>query len=128
MAIIAADTIPRVAKSTKKSTYRVIFHQQGQVVELYARHVGQGGIFGFIEVEDLVFGAKSQMVVDPGEESLRHEFGGAKRIFVPLHAVVRIDEVEREGSSRIRAADVESSVVRAFPMPIVPPGGPRSKS
>jgi hypothetical protein len=116
-----------VAKSTKKSTYRVIFHQQGQVVELYAHHVGQGGIFGFIEVEDLVFGAKSQMVVDPGEESLRREFGGAKRVFVPLHAVVRIDEVDHEGPSRIRSTDVESAVVRAFPMPI-PPGGPRAKS
>jgi hypothetical protein len=41
--------------------------------------------------------------------------------------VVRIDEVELEGSSRIRASDVET-VVRAFPMPVVPPGGPRSKS
>ena len=117
-----------MAKTTKKATYRVIFHQQGQVVELYAHHVGQGEIFGFIEIEDLVFGAKSQVVVDPGEESLRHEFGGAKRIFVPLHAVVRIDEVEREGASRIRAADTDGSVVRAFPMPMLPPSGPRSKS
>jgi hypothetical protein len=117
-----------VAKSTKKTTYRVIFHQQGQVVELYAHHVGQGGMFGFVEVEDLIFGARSQVVVDPGEESLRNEFGGAKRVFVPLHAVVRIDEVEREGASRIRAAESESGVVRAFPMPLPPSGGPRSKS
>ena len=117
-----------MAKPPKKTTYRVIFHQQGQVVELYAHHVGQGSMFGFVEVEDLIFGTKSQVVVDPGEESLRREFGGAKRVFVPLHAVVRIDEVECEGSSRIRSSDVESAVVRAFPMPIPPPGGPRSKS
>ncbi len=120
--------MPRVAKSAKKTTYRVIFHQQGQVVELYAHHVGQGEMFGFVEVEDLVFGARSQVVVDPGEESLRNEFGGAKRLYIPLHSVVRIDEVEREGASRIRSSDVDSAVVRAFPMPVLPPGGPRSKS
>jgi len=116
-----------VPKAAKKPTYRVIFQQQGQVVELYAHHVGQGAIFGFVEIEDVIFGAKSQVVVDPGEESLRNEFGGAKRIYVPLHSVVRIDEVEREGASRIRATGSDSSVVRAFPIPVLPPGGPRSK-
>lgn len=115
-------------KTAKKATYRVIFHQQGQVVELYAHHVGPSGIFGFVEVEGLVFGAKSQMVVDPGEESLRNEFGGARRVHVPLHAVVRIDEVDVEGPSRIRAADGRSPTVRAFPLPVLPAGGPRSKS
>jgi hypothetical protein len=122
-----SDTIRRVPKAAKKSTYRIIFQQQGQVVELYAHHVGQGALFGFVEVEDLIFGARSQVVVDPGEESLRNEFGGAKRVYVPLHSVVRIDEVEREGASRIRSSDLESAVVRAFPMPVLPPGGPRSK-
>jgi hypothetical protein len=116
-----------VPKAAKKPTYRVIFQQQGQVVELYAHHVGQGAIFGFVEIEDVIFGVKSQVVVDPGEESLRNEFGGAKRIYVPLHSVVRIDEVEHEGASRIRAAGPDSSVVRAFPIPVLPPGGPRSK-
>jgi hypothetical protein len=116
-----------VPKTARKSTYRIIFQQQGQVVELYAHRVGQGSLFGFVEVEDLVFGTKSQVVVDPGEESLRNEFGGAKRLYIPLHAVVRIDEVEREGPSRIRAAEGENTIVRAFPLPM-PPGGPRSKS
>lgn len=114
-------------RAVKKAIYKVIFHQQGQVVELYAHHVGQGDIFGFIEVADLVFGARSQVVVDPGEESLRNEFGAAKRLLIPLHAVVRIDEVEREGPSRMRAADSESAIVRAFPVPVLP-SGPRSKS
>lgn len=63
------------------------------------------------------------MVVDPSEESLRTEFEGVKRIYVPLHAVVRIDEVEREGVGRITAARVEpTGAVRPFPVPIVPPG------
>ncbi len=109
----------------KQSIYKVIFHNQGQVVELYARQVTQGGLFGFVEVEGLIFGSRSQVVVDPSEESLRTEFGAAKRLFVPLHAVVRIEEVEREGTPRMRAAATDSGVVRAFPVPVVrPPGEP----
>ena len=107
--------------------FKIVFHNQGQLVELYARHVSQGGLFGFVEVEDLIFGARSQVVVDPSEESLRTEFEGVKRIYVPLHAVVRIDEVEREGVGRMTATKGEpSGAVRPFPVPIVPPRGDSS--
>lgn len=109
----------------KQRVYRVIFHNQGQVVELFARQVSQGSLFGFVEVEDLIFGGRSQVVVDPSEESLRAEFGEAKRLFVPLHAVVRIEEVEREGTPRMRAAPEGAGVVRTFPVPLLkPPGEP----
>ncbi|QQR73069.1 MAG: DUF1820 family protein [Holophagales bacterium] len=108
----------------KQRIYKVLFTSNGQLVELYARQVTQGSLFGFIEVEDLIFGARSQVVVDPGEESLRHEFGEAKRLFLPLHAIVRIDEVEREGTSRMRAAPEGASTVRPFPIPVVKPGDP----
>ena len=109
----------------KQRVYRVIFHNQGQVVELFARQVSQGSLFGFVEVEDLIFGGRSQVVVDPSAESLRAEFGEAKRLFVPLHAVVRIEEVEREGTPRMRAAPEGAGVVRAFPVPLLkPPGDP----
>ena len=33
--------------------------------EVYARDVHQSGLFGFIEIEDLVFGEKTSLVVDP---------------------------------------------------------------
>jgi hypothetical protein len=106
-------------------TYKIIFYHQGQVVELYARQVSQGNLFGFIEIEDLVFGTRSQLVVDPAEESLKSEFGGAKRIYLPMQAIVRIDEVEIEGVARIRPAvkDPETpGSVRPFPVPVFPPG------
>jgi hypothetical protein len=108
----------------KQRVYKVLFTSNGQLVELFARQVTQGSLFGFIEVEDLIFGARSQVVVDPGEESLRHEFGEAKRLFLPLHAVVRIEEVEREGTSRMRAAPEGASTVRPFPIPAVKPADP----
>jgi hypothetical protein len=106
--------------------YKVVFQSQGQVVELYARHVGQGAIFGFVEVEEIVFGARSELVVDPSEEGLRAEYGDAKRLYLPLHAVLRIEEVEREGTARVRSAPDAAGIVTPFPVPVWSPGkGPR---
>lgn len=112
-----------MASTSKKRTllYRVVFQSQGQIVELYARQVGQGGLFGFVEIEDLVFGARSQVVVDPSEESLRNEFGDAKRLFLPLHAILRIEEVEKQGPARVRSAADGSGLVTPFPIPILTP-------
>lgn len=56
--------------------YKVSFLSQGQVYEVYARKVVQGGLLGFVEVEGLVFGQKTRVVVDPSEERLQREFEG----------------------------------------------------
>ena len=77
--------------------YRVIFHNQGKIYEIYARGISDVGVLGFVEIEDLSFGERTQMVVDPAEEKLKSEFAGVKRTYVPMHSVVRIDKVEKEG-------------------------------
>ena len=94
---------------------------QGQVYEIYARSVAHGDLFGFIEVEQLVFGERTTVVVDPSEERIKSEFAGVKRIFIPMHAVMRIDEVEKQGVSKI--SKVEGGNVTQFPMPVYTPGG-----
>ena len=43
--------------------FKVIFLNQGKVFEIYARKVGHGAMFGFIEVEELIFGERSSVVV-----------------------------------------------------------------
>jgi len=106
-------------------TYRVTFLNQGKVYEIYARHVAHGEMFGFVEVSDIVFGERSQVVVDPSEESLKHEFAGVGRTFIPLHAVVRIDEVQKEGTPRISELP-KGGTVAAFPTPIYTPGRDKS--
>jgi hypothetical protein len=98
-----------------------MFVNQGKVYEIYARKVGQGGMFGFIEVEELVFGERSGVVVDPGEERIKAEFTGVKRTHLPMHSVLRIDEVKAQGVSKI--SNWEGSNVAPFPMPVVPPTG-----
>ena len=39
---------------------------------------------------------KKQVVVDPTEEKLKSEFTGVKRSFIPMQAIIRIDEVEKK--------------------------------
>ena len=100
--------------------YKIIFMNQGQVYEIYARSVGQGGLFGFVEIEELVFGERTTVVVDPSEEKLKSEFQTVKRTYVPMHAIVRIDEVEKQGVSKI--SDYKGDNVSPFPMPVYTPG------
>ena len=102
-----------------RSLYKVVFLSQGKVYEIYARNVTQGTLFGFIEVERLVFGERSSVVIDPAEERIRTEFAGVRRTYLPLHSILRIDEVEKQGVSKISAA--EGSNVSQFPTPIYTP-------
>ena len=103
-------------KDEKQHIYRVLFQNHGQVYEVYARNIYQSELYGFVEIEDYTFSNKSQVVIDPSEERLRSEFEGVKRSFVPMHAVIRIDEVEKEGVAKITATD--GSKVTPFPMPV----------
>lgn len=101
---------------SKKPIYKIIFHNQGKVYEIYARNVQQGAMFSFIEVEKLIFGEKSTVVVDPSEENLKSEFGDVTRTYIPLHSVIRIDEVQKQGSSKIVDAGNKGKNIMPFPV------------
>ena len=103
-------------RDQNQSIYRVFFHNQGQVYELYAHNIYQSELYGFVEVEDYTFGTRSQLLIDPAEDRLRSEFEGVQRSFIPMHAIVRIDEVEKEGVAKI--TDGQSNTVTPFPMPV----------
>ncbi len=103
--------------------FRIMFVNQGKVYEVYARKVSHGELFGFIEVEELVFGERSSVVLDPGEERIKGEFSGVKRTYLPLHSILRIDEVKKSGVSKITALEGGATVTQ-FPMPMYSsPGG-----
>jgi len=98
------------------------------VYELYAREVTHGDIFGFVLVEDLVWGKKSEIIVDPTEQELKNEFAGVKRTYIPLHAVIRIDAVDKGGSPKVVSLPGGSAARQGLtPVPVYPPtSGPRS--
>lgn len=103
-----------------KHIFKVLFLNQGKVYEIYATSVTHGTLFGFVEVEHLIFGTHSAVVVDPSEERLKTEFQGVKRTYIPLHAIIRIDEVAKEGVAKI--SDGEGGNVTPFPYPAYTPG------
>ena len=112
----------------ERRLYRVSFFQQGEVYEVYAEQVSQGSLFGFVELEGLLFGERSEVLVDPSQEKLESEFKGVDRTYVPMHAVLRIDEVTKQGVSRITKPDGEAAKVAPFPGPIYTPTGRPEKS
>ncbi len=105
---------------SKKSLFKVIFMSQGQVYEIYARSVGYGEMFGFVDVEELVFGERTTLVVDPSEEKIKAEFENVKRTYLPMHTIIRIDEVDKQGISKI--SKLEKGNIAQFPMPVYTPG------
>ncbi len=116
-------------RMSSQRLYRVTFQNQGQIYEIYARNVSHGAMMGFVEIEKLVFGEKTTLLVDPSEEKLKTEFANVVRTYIPLHAVVRIDEVAKSGPARIKPASGESSNVMPFPLytPNAPSGGQHKK-
>ena len=105
--------------------FKIMFVNQGKVYEIYARKVSYGSLFGFVEVEDLIFGSRSSVVLDPGEERIKAEFGGVKRTFLPMQSILRIDEVARTGAGVSKISALEGSNVAQFPVPptFPPPAG-----
>ena len=100
----------------KKTVFKIIFYNQGKVYEIYARNVQQGAMFNFIEVERLIFGEKSSVVVDPSEENLKSEFSHVSRTYIPIHSVVRIDEVDKQGASKVTEMNGKAGNIMPFPM------------
>ena len=98
---------------SKDTLYRVAFFSRGEIYEIYVKELYQSDLYGFIEVEELVFGNRAQVVVDPSEEKLKAEFSGVSRSFIPMQAVLRIDEVEKVGTPKITTAT--GGTVTPFP-------------
>jgi hypothetical protein len=85
----------------QKKLHRIRFMNEGKIFELYARQVMQGALFGFVEISEIVWGKKSDVIIDPSEQELRNEFAGVTSVQVPIHAVVRIDDVEKGAGGKI---------------------------
>lgn len=103
---------------TARRLYKVMFSSHGKVFELYAKEVKSSDLWGFTAVSQLVF-AQNAMLVDPAEERLREEFAKTQTLHLPMHAIVRIEEVEERGIAAIRDGGSGEKIM-PFPLP-----GPR---
>ena len=101
--------------------YKVIFYNRNQVYEVFVRDIYQSEMYGFIDMEEMVFNERTQVVVDPSEEKLKGEFAGVKRSFIPMQNVIRIDEVEKEGKVKVSEVGASDKVAHLT----FPQNGPR---
>lgn len=86
---------------TEKHIFKVAFINHDQIYEVFVKNVYQGELYGFVIIEDFVFGEKSSIVVDPSEEKLRIEFEGVNRSFIPIQRIIRIDQVKKRTIAKI---------------------------
>src|SRR5210317_253760 len=101
----------------EKRLYKIIFLNNGKVYELFSEGVTSSGLWGFIEVSDLVFESGEGLVVDPTEEKMRQEFENARVLHLPIQSVLRVEEVDKRGKCLIR--DRESGE-KVTPFPVSP--------
>lgn len=95
--------------------YRIQFVNHNAIYEIYAKDISDGVLFGFIQVVNPIFGSHTQVVVDPAEERLKNEFDGVDTFYVPVHQVIRIDEVAHGGTPKVKDLGKDSNVT-PFPL------------
>ena len=100
-----------------KSVYKIIFIQLGEIYEVFANQIFQSDMYGFIEVENYIFNKDKQLVVDPSSEKLKNEFSDVQRSYIPMNAIIRIDEVKETGEAKIKE---NKGQVSPFPLNIQP--------
>lgn len=78
--------------------YRVIFTHLDQIYTLYSKGVSEETLVGFIEVDGILsIQRERDMVGDTKDiEMLYDKMDGVKRTYIPMHAIVRIDELTHQ--------------------------------
>lgn len=97
--------------------YKVVFFNNSKVYELYARDVFSSEIYGFIYVAELVFDQNKSIVIDPAEDKLREEFENVNVLHLPVQSVIRIEEVKKKKSCKIREIKPGDNVAQFPNMP-----------
>jgi hypothetical protein len=108
-----------MSKTDNEKLFRIAFLNHGKVYELFCSGVCTSGLLGFVEVSGLEFADQDSLVVDPTEEKMRDEFDGVEILHLPMHSVLRVEQVRKKGPAVIR--DRESGE-KVTPFPIQPGG------
>jgi hypothetical protein len=106
-----------MSKRENKKLFRIAFLNHGKVYELFCRGVCTSSLLGFLEVSGLEFADGDSLVVDPTEERMRDEFDGVEVLHLPMHSVLRVEQVKKRGAAVIR--DRESGE-KVTPFPAQP--------
>lgn len=50
----------------------------------------------FVSIKGLIFNKGSNLIIDPSEDELRHEFGEADHLMIPFQSVALIEELDED--------------------------------
>ena len=100
----------------QKKLYKVIFHNHGKIYELYAKKISSSDLYGFTYIAELNFSQNDGLLVDPTEEKLKEEFAGTTGLHLPMHSIVRIEEVLERGIAKVRDANTGEKIT---PFPVL---------
>ncbi len=98
--------------------YRIQFVSNGERYELYVKELSQSSLFGFIEIGGFVWDSHTSLVVDPSHEKLKSEYADVNRTYIPMHSILKIDAVKKQGTAKITEL---SDKVTQLPSPIYTP-------
>jgi len=99
---------------SKAILYKVIFLNHGKVYELFASGVTSSGLYGFVEISELQFSDEG-VVIDPTEDRIREEFADSEVLHLPMHSVLRVEQVKARGQCKIRDRETGEKVT-PFPL------------
>ena len=77
-----------------KKLYKIIFiDEEKKTQTLHASNVNPSSYLGLIEVSDIVFIGKSEIIISPDDGKLKETFKNVEKTFIPLNHIIRIDEI-----------------------------------
>lgn len=75
----------------QRPIYRIVFTQEEEIKELYAQYISEETLVGFIEADTLLDRNNIALIVNPKE---------VRRCYIPLHNILRIDEITVEQTEK----------------------------
>ncbi len=86
----------------KKKLYKIHFLDEGKNKNIvYANKVNPSSFLGLIELSDIVFLDTSEILITPDDDKIRKEFQDVERTFLPINAIIRIDEIVLENETPV---------------------------
>lgn len=93
----------------KKKLFKVIFMDEDKTIQtIHASKLNPSSFLGLVEISDIVFLDKSEIIISPDDGKLKAKFKNVERSFIPLNSIVRIDEVILEKETPVIRLHSES--------------------
>ena len=96
-----------------KKLYKVSFINQDKVYEIFAKQVYESDLYGFVVIEELVFGSQSDIVIDPSEEKLQIELKRYSHELTTRNYAIAISKIDVVESENIAKDFMDNSIYDA---------------